>query len=64
VLAPAAKVVPFTVLFALGALLLMGGLAAWGGGASIRRGAARMVFWGALAMALTAMVGHLFGAVV
>jgi VIT1/CCC1 family predicted Fe2+/Mn2+ transporter len=32
------------------------------GGASIKVGALRVTFWGALAMALTAAVGTLFGA--
>lgn len=43
----------------LGAL---GALAGWLGGASMAKGAARVVFWGALAMAATAMIGKLFGA--
>ena len=42
----------------------LGGLAAHLGGAPIVRGAARVVFWGAVAMACTALVGRLFGAVV
>ena len=44
-------------------LALLGGVAAGVGGASVTRGAARVTFWGALAMALTAGVGALFGAV-
>jgi VIT1/CCC1 family predicted Fe2+/Mn2+ transporter len=31
------------------------------GGASMGRSVLRVVFWGALAMALTAAVGHIFG---
>lgn len=46
----------------LGSLGLLGGLAAWAGGAPPGAGATRVVFWGALAMALTAAVGRLFGA--
>jgi len=34
------------------------------GGASMLRATARVTFWGALAMALTAGIGKLFGAVV
>jgi VIT1/CCC1 family predicted Fe2+/Mn2+ transporter len=34
------------------------------GGAPVGRAALRVAFWGALAMALTAVVGKLFGAVV
>jgi VIT1/CCC1 family predicted Fe2+/Mn2+ transporter len=44
-------------------LALLGGLAARTGGASITIGAFRVTFWGALAMALTAGVGSLFGVV-
>jgi len=42
-------------------LAILGGLAARAGGASITVGASRVAFWGALAMALTAGVGRLFG---
>jgi VIT1/CCC1 family predicted Fe2+/Mn2+ transporter len=45
-------------------LALLGGLAARVGGADVSRGAMRVMFWGALAMALTAGVGALFGTVV
>jgi VIT1/CCC1 family predicted Fe2+/Mn2+ transporter len=45
-------------------LAILGGAAAYAGGASAARGALRVTFWGALAMALTAGVGALFGAVV
>lgn len=43
------------------ALLILGGLAGFAGGAPILRGALRVTFWGAAAMALTALVGSLFG---
>ncbi len=43
-------------------LAVLGGLAARAGGASVTLGAARVAFWGALAMAVTAGVGSLFGA--
>ena len=43
-------------------LALLGSLAARAGGASVLRAAGRVTFWGALAMALTAGVGALFGA--
>lgn len=45
------------------ALVLLGGLAAKVGGANLWIGAARVGFWGAAAMALTAAAGHLFGVV-
>ena len=42
-------------------LALLGSLAARAGGAPVMTAAARVTFWGALAMALTAGVGALFG---
>lgn len=44
-------------------LALLGGLSARAGGAPVLSGAGRVTFWGALAMALTAGVGALFGVV-
>lgn len=46
---------------ALLGLALLGALGARAGGAPIGRSAGRVVFWGALAMAITAGVGRLFG---
>jgi|SRR5689334_972136 len=43
---------------------LLGALAARVGGAGVTSGAIRVTFWGALAMAITAGVGALFGTVV
>ncbi len=43
------------------ALMLLGGLAGFAGGASVMRGALRVTLWGAVAMALTAVVGSFFG---
>lgn len=43
------------------ALLGLGGIAAYGGGSGVVKGAVRVAFWGALAMALTAIIGRLFG---
>jgi vacuolar iron transporter family protein len=42
-------------------LAILGSLAARAGGASMRIAAGRVTFWGAIAMALTAGVGALFG---
>ena len=42
-------------------LALLGGLAARAGGAGVTVGALRVTFWGALAMAVTAGVGAMFG---
>jgi len=44
-------------------LALLGGMAARAGGANVAIGAGRVTFWGALAMAATAAVGTVFGAV-
>ncbi|MDY6829177.1 MAG: VIT family protein [Pseudomonadota bacterium] len=44
-------------------LAVLGGIAARTGGAPVARGAVRVSFWGALAMAMTAAVGWLFGVV-
>lgn len=43
-------------------LALLGSLAARAGGSSVLRATVRVTFWGALAMAITAGVGALFGA--
>jgi len=48
----------------LGLLLVLGGVAASLGGASIPRGALRVGGWGAAAMGVTAVAGKIFGAVV
>jgi vacuolar iron transporter family protein len=48
----------------LGFLALLGAIGARAGGAQVLRATARVTFWGALAMALTAGIGKLFGTVV
>ena len=53
--------VPATALVFLAAL---GAIAARAGGASMGAAAARVTFWGALAMAATAGIGELFGTIV
>jgi len=45
----------------LGSLAILGALAARTGGASMAKGAMRVTFWSALAMAVTAAIGNLFG---
>jgi VIT1/CCC1 family predicted Fe2+/Mn2+ transporter len=62
-LAPAEPLILLVGLFSLVFLALLGAIAARAGGASIMIGAARVTFWGALAMVLTAGVGKLFGVV-
>jgi len=44
-------------------LAVLGAVAARTGGAPVLKGAGRVVLWGALAMAITALVGKLFGTV-
>ena len=46
---------------ALIALALLGGLAAWTGGANLLRGVVRVTFWSALAMAITYGMGTMIG---
>jgi VIT1/CCC1 family predicted Fe2+/Mn2+ transporter len=62
-LAPAAGLIPLVSGTSLVFLALLGGVAARAGGAGVLKGAIRVTFWGALAMALTAGVGSLFGTV-
>lgn len=61
VAAPA--LIPAVSATSLAFLALLGGVAARVGGARAAVGAMRVTFWGALAMALTAGVGALFGTV-
>jgi len=60
---PGPRLIPAVAISSLVFLAFLGGLAARTGGASILVGATRVTFWGALAMALTAAVGRLFGVV-
>jgi VIT1/CCC1 family predicted Fe2+/Mn2+ transporter len=61
IIAPAASLPPFVAGISLLFLALLGGLAAWAGGANTIKGALRVTFWGALAMAVTAGIGTLIG---
>jgi len=60
---PTAELIPLVSGTSLAFLALLGGVAARAGGAGMTVGAIRVTFWGALAMALTAGVGALFGTV-
>ncbi|MFC5373220.1 VIT family protein [Brevundimonas faecalis] len=60
-LAPMTGLVFWVAGSALAGLALLGALGAKTGGAPIGRSVVRVVFWGALAMAITAGVGRLFG---
>lgn len=59
--APESMLIPLVSATSLAFLALLGGVAARAGGAKVTTGAMRVLFWGALAMALTAGVGALFG---
>ncbi|HET8877010.1 MAG TPA: VIT family protein [Casimicrobiaceae bacterium] len=59
--APEAHLIPVVCATSLVFLAILGGVAARAGGARIGIGAARVTFWGALAMAVTAGVGALLG---
>lgn len=60
-LAPQQALIPLVIAASLGCLAVLGTLGARVGGASPVRAVVRVTFWGALAMALTAGIGHLFG---
>ena len=62
-IAPEARLIPIVSLSSLAVLALMGGLAARAGGARVMMGAIRVTFWGGLAMAMTAGIGWLVGAI-
>ncbi len=62
-LAPTRYVIPLVCATSLVFLAVLGGVAARAGGAPIARGALRVTFWGALAMAVTAGIGALFGTI-
>jgi vacuolar iron transporter family protein len=62
-LSPAGRLVPLVAVTSLVCLAALGALAAQTGGARPWVGALRVVFWGALAMGVTAAVGALFGTV-
>lgn len=62
-LAPADRLLLAIPAAALVALASLGAVAARAGGANVSVAAARVVFWGALAMAATAGIGQLFGTV-
>jgi VIT1/CCC1 family predicted Fe2+/Mn2+ transporter len=60
--APRGALVPLVIGTSLVLLTVLGGVAARIGGAPVLTGAGRVTFWGALAMAVTAAAGTLFGA--
>ncbi len=62
-LVPSQSLIPSVAGTSLAFLALLGFISARAGGASVLTGAWRVTFWGALAMAITAAAGTLFGAV-
>lgn len=63
VVSPVASLIPIVSIASLGFLAMLGAIGARAGGAKVWRATARVTFWGALAMALTAGIGALFGTV-
>lgn len=61
ILAPSDKVIPAVVITTLICLAGLGALGAQAGGAPKLPATARVLFWGAAAMAITAGVGRIFG---
>lgn len=60
-IAPRDAIIPIVSAASLGCLALLGAIGAKAGGAGVQRAAVRVTFWGALALALTAGVGKIFG---
>jgi VIT1/CCC1 family predicted Fe2+/Mn2+ transporter len=60
---PVKLLVPIVSIASLGFLALLGAIGARAGGANVLRATIRVTFWGALAMALTAGIGKVFGTV-
>ena len=63
-LAPEAQIIWWVTGLSLAFLAVLGALGAKAGGAPVGLAVMRVAFWGAIAMAVTAGVGRLFGAVV
>lgn len=63
-LGPETRIAPLVAAAAIVGLAVLGGMGASAGGAGLVRGAARVMLWGALAMAATAAVGTIFGVAV
>ncbi|PHY19050.1 VIT family protein [Caulobacter sp. BP25] len=64
VIAPQGTMIPVVTIATLAALGVLGWLGAWAGGAPPLKSVIRVTFWGALALAATALIGKVFGAVV
>ncbi len=64
IISPLQWLIPAVSIASLAFLALLGALGAKAGGAHIVRATIRVTFWGALALAITALIGKFFGAVV
>ena len=62
-ISPSDKLIWIVTFSSLLFLALLGAVAARAGGANVLKGSTRVVFWGALAMGITAVIGHLSGTV-
>jgi len=62
--APVVLMVYLQYIFALVFLIALGTIAAKIGGSNIKKAIVRLTFWGTIAMGITALIGHLFGAIV
>jgi VIT1/CCC1 family predicted Fe2+/Mn2+ transporter len=62
--APVSTLVPAVSVASLAFLALLGAVGARAGGANMVTAVVRVTFWGAIAMAITAGIGRMFGAVV
>ena len=62
-IAPTDKLVPIVIVASIAFLAFLGAVGARAGGADPIRGMARVTFWGAAAMAVTAGIGRWFGTV-
>ncbi len=64
IVSPVSTLVLIVSAASLGFLAVLGAIGARAGGSNVLRATLRVTFWGALAMALTAGIGKLFGTVV
>ena len=61
IFAPVQNMVYLQYGFSIVFLMLLGAIAARTGGSNVGKGMMRICFWGTVAMAVTAFVGHIFG---
>ncbi|MCB0472753.1 MAG: VIT family protein [Flavobacteriaceae bacterium] len=61
IFAPVETMIYYQYAFAILFLVLLGALSARTGGANLLKSIARVAFWGTIAMAASALVGHIFG---